>query len=77
MTIYYKIQQILLQNMTVILLQNPSGFLLQNETVLLKMRMSLQNAMILLKNATVITKRDVCYKLRQYKLVVQRLQDLY
>ena len=42
------------------LLQNASGFLLQNVTVFL------QITTILLQNATVITKCDVCYKLRQY-----------
>ena len=35
------------------LLQNPSGFLLKSATVLLQ-------------NTTVVTKCDVCYKLRQY-----------
>ena len=44
------------------LLQNASGFSLQNATVLL------QNKTILLQNVTVITKCDIYYKLRQYKL---------
>ena len=39
------------------LLQNVSGFLLQNATVLLQ-------------NATIITKCDVYYKLRQYNVGV-------
>ena len=60
MTLYYKMQQILLQNATGILLKNASGFLLQNATVLL------QIATVLLQTATVITKCDVYYKLQQY-----------
>ena len=43
------------------LLQSASGFLLKNATVLL------QNGTIWLQNATVITKCDVCYKLRLYR----------
>ena len=60
MTLYYKMQQILLQNATCILLKNASGFLLQNATVLL------QIATVLLQTATVITKCDFYYKLQQY-----------
>ena len=36
-----------------------------------KMRQLLQNATILLQNATIITKCDVCYKLRQYNVVAK------
>ena len=49
MTLYYKMQQILLQNPTAILLQNMTEFYY-------KMRQLLQIATILLQNATVITK---------------------
>ena len=49
MTLYYKMQQILLQNPTAILLQNVTEFYY-------KMRQLLQIATILLQNATVITK---------------------
>ena len=45
MALYYKMRQIFLQNATAILLQIASGFLLQNATVLLQ-------------NATVITNCD-------------------
>ena len=57
MKVYYKLRQVLLQNATAILLQNESGYLLQNATTLLQ-------------NATVITKCDVYYKLRQYNNMV-------
>ena len=52
MTVYYKMRQILLQNVTAILLQNATE-------VYYKTRQ------ILLQNVTAITKYDVCYKLRQ------------
>ena len=61
MTVYYKMRHILLQNKTAILFQNVTE-------VYYKMRHSLQNETILLQNAIVITKCDVYYKLRQYKL---------
>ena len=63
--------------MRLILLQNATAILLQNVTevyckicqfLYYKTRQLLQNATILSKNATVITKYDVYYKLRQYKL---------
>ena len=60
MTVYYKMGQILLKNVTVILLYN--------STFYYKMRQLLQIATILLQNATVITRRDVYHKLQQYKL---------
>ena len=56
MTVYYKMRQMLLQNVTAILLQNATE-------VYYKMRQLLQNATILLQNATVITKCDIYYKL--------------
>ena len=68
MTLYYKIRQILLQNATTILLQNVSSFLLQNAKFHYKIRQLLQNALILLQIATVVTKYDVHYKIRRYTL---------
>ena len=64
---YYKMQQILLQNVTAILLQNTTEvyhkmrhvFCYKIRQFYNKMRRLLQNATILLQNATVITKRDV------------------
>ena len=64
MTVYYKMQQILLQNATAILLQhatefylqNVPGFLLKNRTVLL------QNANVTTNCDNAITKCDNYYK---------------
>ena len=53
------------------LLQNAIAILLQNATeVYYEMRQFflLQNATTLLQNVTVITKRDLYYKLRPYKI---------
>ena len=50
------------------LLQNWSGFLLQNATELLQILTVITNWTILLQNATVITRCDVHYKLRQHCL---------
>ena len=57
MTVYYKTRQMLLQNARAILLENV--------TEVYKMQQLLQNATILLQNATVIMKCNVYYKLRQ------------
>ena len=57
----------LLQNATAILLQNATEvYYKMRQVFYYKMRQLLQNATILLQNATVITKCDVYYKLRQY-----------
>ena len=69
MTVYYKMQQIVLQNATDSitkcdrsLWQNESGFLLQNET-------------ILLQNATIITKCDAFFtKFYSYYKIWRLLQ---
>ena len=67
MTVYYKMRQILLQNATAILLQNAREVYYQIcQFFYYKMQQLLQNATILLQDATVITKCDVYYKLRQY-----------
>ena len=58
MTAYYKTRQILLQNDGAILLQNVSGFYSKYPR-------------FLLQNPTVITKCNVCYKLRQLKTLKQ------
>ena len=64
------------------LLQNAAAILLQNVTevyckicqfLYYKTRQLLQNATILSKNATAITKYDVYYKLRQYKLACWKI----
>ena len=57
----------LLQNATTILLQNATKVYYKMRQFYYKMRQLLKIAMILLQNATVITKCDVYYKLRQYK----------
>ena len=57
----------LLQNATAILLQNATEvYYKMRQVFYYKMRQLLQNATILLQNATVITKCDIYYKLRQY-----------
>ena len=69
-------QQILLQNATAILLQNATEAYYKMRQFLYykmqqfyyKMRQLLQIATTLLQNATVITKCDVYYKLRQYSV---------
>ena len=67
MTVYYKMRQILLQNATAILLQNATEVYYHTcQFCYSKMRQLLQNATILLQDATVATKCDVYYKLRQY-----------
>ena len=59
-------RQKLLQNVTAILLQNATEvYYKMCQVFYFKMRQLLQNAMILLQNATVITKCDVYCKLRQ------------
>ena len=67
MMVYYKMQQILLQNATAILLQNAREVYYQMcQFFYYKMQQLLQNATILLQDAAVVTKCDVYYKLRQY-----------
>ena len=69
MTVYYKMRQILLQNATAILLQNATEvYYKMRQVFYCKMRQLLQIATILLQNATFITKCDIYYKLRPYKL---------
>ena len=64
MTVYYKMRQMLLQNATAILLQNATEvYYKMRQVFYYKMRQLLQNATILLQNATVITKCDIYYKL--------------
>ena len=60
MTLYYKIWQMLLQNGTIILLQNATNvyFVLQNAIVLL------HNATVTTNDRNVIVKGDICYKSR-------------
>ena len=75
MTVYYKMRQILLQNVTAILLQNATEscckmhqvFCYKIRQVYYKMRQLLQIVTTLWQNATIITKCDVYYNLRQYK----------
>ena len=60
---------ILLQNATAILLQNATEvYYKMHQVFYYEMRQLLQNATILLQNATVVRKCDVYYKLRQYTL---------
>ena len=59
-------RQMLLQNVTAILLQNALGFYYKMRQFYYKMQQLSQIVTILLQNATVITKCDVYYKLRQY-----------
>ena len=59
MTVYYKMRQILLQNVTAILLQNETKVYYKMCQIFL-----LQNVTVLLQNATVNTKCDVYCKLR-------------
>ena len=59
-------RQLLLQNATVILLQNATEVFCKICQILGHL---LQIVMILLKNATVITKCNVNYKLRQYMYI--------
>ena len=63
-------RQILLQNVTAILLQIATEIYYKMRQFYYKMQQLLQIARILLQNVTVITKCDVSYKLRQYKLFV-------
>ena len=61
MTVYYKIQQILLQSATAILLQNLTEvYYKMRQVFYYKIQVSLQNA-------TVITKCGVYYKLQQHR----------
>ena len=61
MTVYYKIQQILLQSATAILLQNGTEvYYKMRQVFYYKIQVSLQNA-------TVITKCGVYYKLQQHR----------
>ena len=69
MTVYYKMQQMLLQN--------AAGFLLQNVTVLL------QNVTVITKCDDYVTKGDsyqtkcgVYYKLRQYNNIFEEVKHL-
>ena len=62
-------RQILLQNATTVLVQNATEIYYKTRQVFYcKMRQLLQIATILLQNATVVTKCDVYYKLRQCSL---------
>ena len=71
MTVYYKMQQILLQNTTASLLQNATEVYYKKRQVFYykmgqfyyKMQQLLQIVTIVLQNTTVITKWDVYYKL--------------
>ena len=71
MTVYYKMQQILLQNTTANLLQNATEVYYKKRQVFYykmgqfyyKMQQLLQIVTIVLQNTTVITKWDVYYKL--------------
>ena len=73
MTVYYKMGQILLQNVTAISLQNATEvYYKMRRAFYYRMRQPLQNAMIFLQNATVITICDVYCKLRQYTLSLFR-----
>ena len=59
MALYYKMQQILLQNVTAILLQNMAKvYYKMHQVFYYKMRQLLQIATILLQNATLITNCD-------------------
>ena len=77
MTLYYKMQQILLQNATAILLQNVTKvyykmrqiFYYKMRRFYYNMQQLLQIETILSQNATIITKCDFYYKLRQYILL--------
>ena len=60
MTVYYKMRLMLLRNATEV-------YYKMRQVCYYKMPHLLQNATILLQNATVITKYDVYYKLWQYK----------
>ena len=61
MTVYYKMQQILLQSATAILLQNGTEvYYKMRQVFYYKIQVSLQNA-------TVITKYGVYYKLQQHR----------
>ena len=67
MAVCYKMRQISLKNAVAVLLQNGTEVHYKMRPVFYyKMRQLLQIATTLLQNATVITKCDVYYKLRQY-----------
>ena len=74
--VYYKMPQILLQNAIAILLQNATEvyykmrqfFYYKMLQFYYKMRQLVQIATTLLQNVTVITKCDLYYKLRPYKI---------
>ena len=82
MTLYYKMRQMLLENATAVLLQNATevyykmlqGFYYKMRQIYDKMRQVLQA--ILLQNATVITKCNVYYKLRQCTHLLIQLNSL-
>ena len=59
--VYYKVRQVLLQSATAFFITKCDGLLLQSATAFL-----LQSVTILLQSATVITKCDDYYKVRQY-----------
>ena len=59
MTVYYKIRQMLLQNVTAILFSKCDRNLLQNATVLL------QNVTVITKCDDFMTKRDSYYKMQR------------
>ena len=71
MTAYYKTRQILLQNDGAILLQNVSGFYSKYDDFITKRNSYYKLPRFLLQNPTVITKCNVCYKLRQLKTLKQ------
>ena len=80
MKVYYKMRQILLQNATAILLQNATGVYYKIRQAsyykmrkfCYKMRQLLQIATTSLQNATVITKGDFYFQLRQYTQTLAR-----
>ena len=66
MALYYKMRQILLQNATKVYYKMRQVFYYKMRQFYYRMRQLLQIGTILLQNATVTTKCDVYYKLRQY-----------
>ena len=69
MGLYYKMRQILLQNAT-------NVYYKMRQLFYYKMRQLLQIVTILLQSGTVITKSDVCYKLRQYNWRLISLEEV-
>ena len=84
MTVYYKMQQILLQNTTANLLQNATEVYYKKRQVFYykmgqfyyKMQQLLQIVTIVLQNTTVITKWDVYYKLWEFYYKMQQFLQI-